>query len=92
MFLRVHHISSLAILLVSFCTGIHAQPSNASSQVIGDQRIYRDIKQGNLFYYIPFDYKLVTDASGKPEFSMIQMRYTGTRATADAASRWMRVG
>ncbi len=84
MFLKRHHIICLIVLVAMFCkTGI-AQPSVALSQQVGEQRVYRDAKQGNVFYYMPFDYKLVTDASGKPEFSMTQMRYTGTRATADA--------
>jgi hypothetical protein len=78
------HITGLLFCILIFCMDSKAQPSISSSQLIGEQRVYRDVKLANLFYYMPFDYKLVTDSKGKPEFSMIQMRYTGTRAGADA--------
>lgn len=71
---------------IIFSIAAGAQPSLSNSQLILEQRVYRDVKQTKLFYYIPFDYKLVTDASGKPEFSLVQMRYTGTRASGDAGA------
>ena len=67
-----------------FSVAGHCQPSIHSSFMIGDEKIFRDVKKSNLYYYTPFDYKLVTDASGKPYFSLIQMRYTGKQPTGDA--------
>ncbi len=67
-----------------FSVTAHCQPSIHSAFMIGEEKIFRDIKKTNLYYYIPFDYKLLTDASGKPSFSLIQMRYTGKQPTGDA--------
>lgn len=61
-----------------------AQPSVQSSTIINGQKIFKDSKKPNLYYHLPVDYKLATDASGKPFFSLIQMRYAGTNKTADA--------
>ena len=61
-----------------------AQPSFGNSIMIGDQKLFPDAKKKNLYYYIPFDYKLMSDATGKPFFTLLEMRYTGNSATADA--------
>lgn len=79
------------IISLAFCMAVcggsaKAQPVLSSVQVIQGHRVYRDMKQPVLFYYLPFDYKLVTAPDGKPEFSLLQMRYTGTRAGGDAGS------
>lgn len=61
-----------------------AQPSVQSATIINGQKIFKDSKKTNLYYHLPVDYKLTTDAAGKPFFSLIQMRYVGTNKTADA--------
>ncbi|MCY7310588.1 MAG: hypothetical protein LH619_07405 [Chitinophagaceae bacterium] len=61
-----------------------AQPSVQSATIINGQKVFKDIKNPNLYYHLPADYKLAADASGKPFFSLIQMRYAGTNKTADA--------
>lgn len=81
---RTLHIIILALCLHPYAGKV--QPVLSSVQVIQDQRVYQDMKQPDLFYYLPFDYKLVTGADGKPDFSLIQMRYTGTRAGGDAGA------
>ena len=68
---------------LTLCGVVCAQPSFSKSQLVTDQMVYQDLKQSSVYYYIPFGYQLAVDASGKPDFSLIQMRYTGTRATAD---------
>ncbi|MBI5371978.1 MAG: hypothetical protein HZA79_08125 [Sphingobacteriales bacterium] len=80
----IHHIIRLLSCVGIFYANAVAQPSLVSSQVILDQKIYRDVKLPGLFYYVPPDYKLMTDADGKPSFTLTQMRYTGTRSTGDA--------
>lgn len=69
--------------LVAIATGSKSQPLFSSSQMIGDQKVYRDKIHANLYYYLPLDYRLVKDANGKPDFSLTEMRYTGTKATGD---------
>ncbi len=81
--LKTNYITDFCLCLHAFCIGAGAQPSLASVQIIADQKIYRDVKQPNTFYYMPADFRLVTNAAGKPEFSLLQMRYTGTRAAGD---------
>ena len=80
------HYRYMTILAVCiFALGAaKAQPSLALSEKVEGIAVYRDTKKPSLYYYMPFDYKLVTDPRGKPEFSLVQMRYTGTRATDDA--------
>ncbi|MBI3139908.1 MAG: hypothetical protein HYZ15_15125 [Sphingobacteriales bacterium] len=80
----IHHIIRLLSCVGIFCTTAEAQPSLVSSQVILDQKIYRDVKVPGLYYYVPADYKLMTDTDGKPSFTLTEMRYTGTRSTGDA--------
>ena len=78
----LHIISFCMVLLCSL--HINAQPSLASSQLILDQKIYSDVKLPGLFYYVPADYKILTEANGKPSFTLTEMRYTGTRSAGDA--------
>lgn len=75
----------LAVTLVLSVAG-NAQPSSLTSFIIGEERVYRDIKKQNLYYYTPFDYVLVTDAFGKPFLTLTQMRYTGKQSTGDAGT------
>lgn len=63
---------------------VEAQPSITASQLIAGQQVFSDIKKTNLYYFIPYGYSLVTDSKGKPDFSLVQMRYTGTKAAGDA--------
>jgi len=86
MFRKTNYIIQAGLCLTGITMAASAQPSLVSSQIILGQKIYKDSKLPNIFYYVPFDYKLIADDSGKPEFSLIQMRYTGSRATGDAGA------
>ena len=76
----IHHIVFFATVFI--CLPIVAQPSH-SSITVNEQKLYRDAVNMNVYYYLPADYKLATDISGKPEFKLTQMRYIGTAATGD---------
>jgi hypothetical protein len=80
---RLCNIAWLGICLLILPGYAPAQPSLSSSQRVGDQTVYRDAIKPNIYYYLPAGYSVVHDTKGKPEFSMLQMRYTGTRATGD---------
>jgi hypothetical protein len=86
MFPVINHIARWCLCFAACIGTATAQPLLSSMQLVQDQRVYRDMKQSNLFYYMPFDYKLVTGIDGRPDFTLMQMRYTGTRATGDAGS------
>lgn len=60
-----------------------AQPLAFGYQLINECKIYSDVKARNIFYYEPTSYVLGTDNKGRPDFHLLQMRYTGTRASAD---------
>lgn len=74
----------IALLFNNSTLTAYTQPLIASSKIMNGHKIFSDKKKGNLYYYVPFDYKLVVDKDGRPEFSLIQMRYTGTHVSADA--------
>jgi hypothetical protein len=80
--ITAHIISPFLAALYSI--SLAGQPAVGSVITIGDHKIYPDAKKANVYYYIPFDYRLVTDPAGKPFFNLIEMRYTGTTATGDA--------
>jgi len=76
-------IMQVAVMAINVTITV-AQPSFGSSFMLGDQKIFPDVKKNNLYYILPSDYKLATDASGKPVFTMMQMRYNGMASTGDA--------
>ncbi len=80
----IHKILQGCLLLVSI--SIKAQPVAFDPLVINGCKLYKDAKAMNVFYYQPFDYKLATNKNGKPAFSLLQMRYTGTQASGDKGS------
>ena len=75
------NIVLLACVIINKDAG--AQPSYINSIVTEGEKLYRDAKQVNLWYYMPPGYKLLADADGKPSLSLLQMRYTGTNAAGD---------
>lgn len=72
----------LVIIILPVST-LMAQPVAFDYQVINGCKVYKDAKASNVFYYEPFDYRLAVDKNSKPVFTLLQMRYTGTRASAD---------
>lgn len=80
--LTPHIIIQVAALAMNLSIAV-AQPSFGSSFMLGDQKVFPDVRKTNLYYILPSDYKLATDASGKPYFTMIQMRYNGMASTGD---------
>jgi hypothetical protein len=62
---------------------LQAQPMSSSSLVVEGEKLYRDSKNRNLLYYLPPSYDLLYAADGRPPFTLIKMRYTGTAATGD---------
>jgi len=78
------HMFFLGLTTVMFAVTGSAQPVFGSSFILNGQTIFPDKKKANLFYYLPPDYKLLTDGMGKPSFSMVKMRYIGKTSTEDA--------
>lgn len=78
------HITIL--LFICICYEVLAQPSLQSATTINGLTVFKDSKKPNLYYNLPVDYILAKDASNKPFFSLIQMRYTGSNKAGDAGA------
>ncbi len=77
---------ALAIALVNTLM-INAQPNLSTKKVIQDLTIYQDFLNKKLFYFAPGRIQLAKEASGKPKFSLLAMRYTGTSATGNSGDK-----
>ncbi|MCP9755434.1 hypothetical protein EGI26_09740 [Lacihabitans sp. CCS-44] len=77
---------ALAIALVNTLM-ITAQPNMSTKKVINDLTIYQDFLNKKIFYFAPGHIKLVKEANGKPKFSLLSMRYTGTSATGNSGDK-----
>jgi hypothetical protein len=79
--MKHYYIMCCFVLLCS--NSLRAQPVVGSMFTVNEQAIYKDAVKNNVYYYIPPAYQLATDAEGKPDFTLTQLRYTGTQATGD---------
>ena len=73
----------LVLLTFASYAKVMAQPDFSSKQRIDSIIVYQDASQQGLYYYVPYGLKLVKDKEGKPDFSFLMMRYTGTKAAGD---------
>ena len=64
-----------------------AQPQLDQRLLIEDQVLYPDAQDSLLYYYSPGKLSLLHDTQGEPDFRFVQMRYTGTQATANQGLR-----
>ncbi|HMT73244.1 MAG TPA: hypothetical protein PKA77_04210 [Chitinophagaceae bacterium] len=78
-----YHIILLIVLASLLIREVSAQPQLASSVTVVGQKLYKDSRIPNLWYYQPPDYQLMNGGDGKPSLSLLQMRYTGTVAAGD---------
>ena len=60
-----------------------AQPNLDQQILIEDRVLYPDFQDSSLYYYSPGKLSLLQDANGQPDFRFVQMRYTGSQATAN---------
>lgn len=77
------HIILAFLLTITSEIALKAQPLSSSSLVVEGEKLYKDSKNPNLLYYLPPSYDLLYAADGRPPFTLIKMRYTGTAATGD---------
>ena len=76
----------VTVLLLLAGSVVTAQPVAFDYMMIHDCKIYKDATAMHIFYYEPSGYVLTTGTDGKPSFTLLQMRYTGTQASGDAGS------
>ena len=77
------HIAFIYLVTIVAGETLQAQPMSSSSLVVEGEKLYRDSKNNNLLYYLPPSYDLLYAADGRPPFTLIKMRYTGTVTTGD---------
>lgn len=74
---------AIGLLLLGIFAFGHCQPVTSSKRNMGGMEIYQDFGNKDLFYYAPGDLKLALEPDGKPEFQLVEMRYTGSSAYGD---------
>jgi len=60
-----------------------AAPDLAGRRVVGSTIVFPDDRRSDLWYYAPLEMRLVSGADGRPEFSFVEMRYTGSGRSKD---------
>src|SRR5438093_12672439 len=60
-----------------------AVPDLASRRTVDAMAVFADDRRLDLFYYAPLDIRLVTAPDGRPDFSFVEMRYTGSARNRD---------
>ncbi len=70
--------------ILFYNNSVQAQPVVGSMIMVNEQAVYKDAVKNNVYYCMPTSYQIATDAEGKPEFALTQLRYTGTQAAGDA--------
>ena len=73
----------MAIFTFSLAIG---QPDFNSKQAIYEVLVFQDKNDSSRYYHVPRNLELIRDSTGKPDFTFLQMRYTGTNATNDQGS------
>lgn len=60
-----------------------AVPDLSSVRPVGSLRVIADHERPDVFYVVPADPALARRPDGRPDFSLVSLRYTGRSATAD---------
>src|SRR5436190_9956750 len=68
---------------MTFAAIAFAAPDLAGRRAIGSTIVFPDDHRADLFYYAPLEMRLVTATDGRPQFSFIDMRYTGSGLSRD---------
>jgi hypothetical protein len=77
---------AFTFIMVSTILGI-GQPTISTKIFIGQTAIFQDFKKKNLFYYLPIGMALSTEVNGKPKFSLLSMRFTGSQVTSNSGEK-----
>lgn len=76
-------VMAILVFEVSVYQPIFAQPVKYSKSMIHEVEVYSDLNDKERFYYAPGEIYLEVNQAGKPTFTLLQMRYTGTAATGN---------
>lgn len=74
-------------LLAAVAWGASAQPMARDRKTVGDVEIYPDFKDRKVWYFAPGKLSLAAGPDGKPQFQLLEMRYTGTAATGNSGEK-----
>lgn len=68
---------------IAFAAVAFAMPDLANRRTVGSMVVFPDDGRADLFYYAPLEMRLVTGPDGRPEFSFVEMRYSGSGRSRD---------
>lgn len=71
------------LLLALLAAPAVAVPDLSTRRVVGELTVFADDERAGLFYVTPAALRLVTASDGRPDFSFVQMRYTGNAVSRD---------
>ncbi|AHM59362.1 hypothetical protein D770_05475 [Flammeovirgaceae bacterium 311] len=89
---KLIYTGSLLSALLAFCLyfPLYGQPTAFNKINLQEASFYPDARQPQLFYYAPQGLQLVKDAAGKPDLSLLLMRYQGTRLSGNQGKAFFR--
>jgi len=83
MYHRIRLLGLVFCLVVSVLASVSAQPVLSTKRTLFGYNIFQDYKNKPLFYYSPPDIVLKKSSDDSPQFTLLQMRYTGTHLYSD---------
>jgi hypothetical protein len=79
-------LAALLLSVVALAGGADqasALPDLASRRPVGTLIVFSDDQRNDLFYYAPPELQLATGADGRPDLSLLEMRYSGNATSRD---------
>ena len=81
--MHVRRLATLAICGIALAGPALAVPDLATRRAMGSMVVFGDDQRADLFYYAPHEIRLVASQDGRPDFSFVDMRYTGNALSND---------
>ena len=75
--------TGVVLLLLALVAPAAAVPDLGTRRVVGSMTVFQDDQRPDLYYYAPAEIRLVMAEDGRPDFSFVEMRYTGNALARD---------
>lgn len=79
----LHQLALAGALVTALAPAAAARPNLDAPRPLGSRMVYSDDQRPGLFFYGPGELGVVRGSDGRPDLHFVQMRYTGSAATAD---------
>lgn len=84
---KYRNITFQAIILCLIVFHGFSQPNLSTRKLIENTEIFQDYKDKKLYYFVPQKLILAKEPNGKPKFSLLSMRYTGSTSTSNSGEK-----